>query len=211
MEILLKRQGRRLCSAVVLAASCVTLAACQTGDSSVTPAAPAAADPTPTIAPEPDPTSTRPTDASAADGAVPEEIRQADETEEAKTIRTFFSGLAKGVNDGDFDNQELRDTSSQERFERNEQTMAVYEGLHFPGPIPFTATDVTSSGQYASVIGCSVDTGWAQNEAGEPVGTWTTSAARIELIREDDRWKVDVISPSGVDCTDVPLEKKEWQ
>jgi hypothetical protein len=210
VEILLKRQVRRLCSLVVLAASCALTAACQSGDSTVAPAAPAAAEQTPDSAPEAEQPAADPTDTSATED-VSEEIRKADETDEAKAIKTFFSGMAKAVNDGSFDNQELRDTSSRERFERNEQTMAAYEGLHFPGPIPFTATDVTTMDGYASVIGCSVDAGWAQNEAGEPVGAWTTSAAKIELVREDDRWKVDVISPSGVDCTDVPLEKKEWQ
>ena len=188
----------------------LVLAACGPEDAEVAPrqaasaptAAPSAggpSDPATTGAPEP-----------GSDGALDEELRKTNDTPEARAVKRFYSGLARAVNDGDWDDADLRATSTDARFERNEATMESYAGQRFPGPIPFTATHVTSTGGSAVVVGCSVDAGWAENEAGEPVGGWTPSGAKIELVRDGSDWRVDALHDFDYDCSEIPLETEEW-
>lgn len=187
----------------------LALSACGSADTSVAPRQ-ASAGPASTTSAEPSAAATPSTPEPADAGELSEELRETNDTPEARAVKRFYAGLARAVNDGDWDNADLRATSTEARAERNEATMEDYAGQRFPGPIPFTAAHVTSTGGSAVVVGCSVDSGWGENAAGEPVGGWAPSGAKIELVQDGSDWRIDAVHDFEYDCSEIPLETEEW-
>ncbi|MFZ5849241.1 MAG: hypothetical protein ACOYX5_17870 [Actinomycetota bacterium] len=84
-------------------------------------------------------------------------------------------------------------------------------GLYYPGPMPFTPTDVTVNGRRAEISIC----WWARGFAQDPKTKRPADKRKIEpgtmfLKKQGGRWKLDDQLLAQGDCSQVPVKGVAW-
>jgi hypothetical protein len=185
---------------LALAATTTLLAGCGGGGSpQVAPptASSSVVSPTPIASattPAPAPSSAAPLSAFEADPAV-------------KALRLEYLGGAKAVNLKNGDLPELRDSSTQARFERMQALVRPEFGMHYPGPVPFTplAVSAASAGE-RRVAMCILGDGWLQDPAtGRPTAPRRVTRWTASVVKQGTAWKVDAVRAAPDSCAGVQI------
>ena len=80
-------------------------------------------------------------------------------------------------------------------------------GLHYPGPVPFTPTDVAHHGDRATVAVCFWSAGFGlQRSTGQPKEGRKIMPLRFSMVKVAGHWKMDRFLTSEADCSQVPVK-----
>ncbi|WP_460791060.1 hypothetical protein [Nocardioides maradonensis] len=84
-------------------------------------------------------------------------------------------------------------------------------GYRWPGPQPFTPTEVTVQGDVASVVGCFQTSGWSVDPATHHrVGKRIVGSYRIGMRRVGGRWRFDSVASTPGSCKKVVVREVKW-
>lgn len=125
--------------------------------------------------------------------------------------RAWGAAVARAIN------KRERDLASAKRFmtpagqERFPGYTAEDIGHYFPGPQPFTPTQVTVHGRQAAVELCWWSYGFAQDRKTKlPADKRSIAPGRLTLKRQGGRWLVDNLVMQDGDCSKVPVKGVGW-
>jgi hypothetical protein len=185
------------CAAVALLA----LAGCGGDDEpKATPASPTPSEQaTPSPTPSPTPT--------------PKPLSTFEGRPQVEALRTWAAAYGKAINAGDTSYPTMRRLMTQAGF----QGLVTYlapddEGLHYPGPLPFTPTAVNVTPRTARVPACTWVQGWAQDPSTKkPARPRQIEATHFTLERQGGRWRVSgFYLDEGVTCARTKVKGVRW-
>lgn len=195
---------------VLLLLSSALLVACTSDPEPVAPPTPTSRPPSPSDTAEPTPTPT-PT--------VSLPLSAFEEDPAVRAMREHLRAYALGVNAGpqpDPATADLVATSTATRLGALPGLMGDEAGLEYPGPVPWTPTEmVVDSPERKDFLGCLYNGGYAVDPAtGEPREALQVEPSAAVVVLQEGVWKVDGLYdenlPAIPDCTAVTVQEEPW-
>jgi hypothetical protein len=125
--------------------------------------------------------------------------------------RAWAAAIGRSINKRQRDlatAKRLMTPAGQERFPRY---AAEDFGLYYPGPQPFTPTEVTVHGKQAAIELCWWSQGFAQERKTKlPARKRSIDPARLVLKKKSGRWLVDDLAAGSGSCSSVPVKGVGW-
>lgn len=124
-----------------------------------------------------------------------------------QVARAWAGTYAEAINDGQQQLEMIRPLTTPGGMTRFPDLGAEDQGLLYPGPLPFTPTDVDVSGNRAEIAACTWVEGFAQDRATkQPPKPRLIAPSTFVLLRSGGSWKVDDLAVGQGDCASVPVK-----
>lgn len=124
-------------------------------------------------------------------------------------VRTFAAAVAAAVNAKNLKLPALVAASTPARAQRNPEIYRADLGSYFPGPVPLLPRAVrTVSATRKSVLGCSVEDGYAlTKQGGTPVKPLSVVAVNLDVRLVSGTWRLnDATLAEGLDCSGLTVK-----
>jgi hypothetical protein len=132
---------------------------------------------------------------------------------QVRALRRWAAAYGKAINAGDTAYPTMRPLMTDTGFQGLVKYLAPDdEGLHYPGPLPFTPTAVQGAAAAATVPACTWVQGWAQNPASKrPARPKQIAPSRFTLERVGGKWKVSgFYIDEGNQCARITVKGVTW-
>ena len=127
-----------------------------------------------------------------------------------KALRAWSAAYAKSINARDYKFAAARPYLTSSGLALMGAISPSDRGLYFPGPLPFTPTKVTVSGETAVVLTCAWSTGWAQNRKTKlPAQPRRVDSVQFTL-KQSNGWKLDSAGSTKGSCSSVSVKGVGW-
>lgn len=206
---MLRRPAATVVTATV-ASSLMLTAACSGGDSTAAQQQPMGAS-SAAASPSESPSATEPEPPSESPTPTAPPLSRFENEPPVVAARAWGAAVARAIN------KRQRDLAGAKRFmtpagqERFPGYTAEDIGHYFPGPQPFTPTQVTVHGRQAAVELCWWSYGFAQERKTKlPADKRSIAPGRLTLKKQGGRWLVDNLVMQDGDCSKVPVKGVGW-
>ncbi len=124
-----------------------------------------------------------------------------------QVARAWAGSYARAINARQQGLERIRPLTTPGGMTRFPGLGAEDQGLLYPGPLPFTPTDVDVSGNRAEIAACTWVEGFAQSRATkQPTKPRLVAPSTFVLLRSGGSWKVDDLAVGQGDCASVPVK-----
>jgi hypothetical protein len=189
-----------VCATVAVVAVMLSLTACGDDEPKATAASPS---PSAEVTPSPVPTPKQ----------TPRPLSTFEGRPQVEALRAWAAAYAKAINAGDTSYPTMRPLMTDAGFRGLVEYIAPDdEGLHYPGPVPFTPTAVNATSRTARVPACTWVQGWAQDPAtGKPARPKQIAPSYFTLQREAGRWRISgFYITKGNECATTTVKGVRW-
>lgn len=154
-----------------------------------------------------------PGDAAGTSSAPPQGSGGADaEDPRVAVVDTFTVEFARAATEGDPRRPGLVQILTESGYDQVFATVGEDIGLEYPGPVPFTVTQVVDRAGGAAVVeGCIVASGFALT-SGQAIGERVIMPVEFHLVPDEagSGYLIDALYTGNQSCDTVPVEAEPW-
>jgi hypothetical protein len=208
---MVRRPVATVVTATVASSVLLLTAACGGGDSSAAQQPVGAESSGAAVSPTPSPSAAESESPSEPPTPTTAPLSRFEDEPPVVAARAWGAAVARAINKRERDlagAKRFMTRAGQERFPRY---TAEDIGHYFPGPQPFTPTQVMVHGRQAAVELCWWSYGFAQDRKTKlPADKRSIAPGRLTLKKQGGRWLVDNLVMQDGDCSKVPVKGVGW-